>query len=51
MAIGACIERFMTYMRHVIVIDGTFLKEQIGEVLLVAITKDGNNQITNHISK
>lgn len=51
MAIEACVEGFMNYIRLIIVVDGIFLKEQIRGVLRVAINKDENNQVINHILK
>lgn len=49
MIIVICIERFINCTRLVIVVYGTFLKERIRGILLVAITKDANNQVISHI--
>ncbi|KAK1587791.1 hypothetical protein Q3G72_016837 [Acer saccharum] len=45
MALGACIERFNTVIRPVIVVDATHLKSKTRGVLLVAVCKDGNEMI------
>ena len=45
MALGACISRFRTSIRHVITIDETFLKPKYLGTLFVAACKDGNNHI------
>lgn len=44
MEIGVCINRFINYMRP-IVVDGTFVKERGRVVLLLTITKGENNQV------
>ena len=45
MALGACISGFRTSIRHVITINGTFLKAKYLGTLFVGVCKDNNNQI------
>ncbi|KAL6347010.1 hypothetical protein AAG906_012261 [Vitis piasezkii] len=45
MAFDACISRFRSSIRLVIVVDGTLLKSKYLGTLFVAASKDGNNQI------
>lgn len=42
-------EGFKNYIWVVIVIDGKILNERIEGVLLVAVTKDVNNQVLIHV--
>ncbi|KAL4022715.1 hypothetical protein IC575_016459 [Cucumis melo] len=45
MAIGPCVRGFLNFIRPVIVMDGTFLKNKYQGQLIVAVCLDGNNQI------
>ena len=45
MSIGASLAGFRTLIRHVVAIDGTFLKAKYLRTLFIAACKDGNNQI------
>ena len=45
MSIGASLVGFHTSIRHVIAVDGTFLKAKYLWTLFIAACKDGNNQI------
>ncbi|KAH6834579.1 hypothetical protein C2S53_004034 [Perilla frutescens var. hirtella] len=43
-ALGVCISAFRQYMRPVVVVNGTHLKEKSKGVLFVAVIKDGNEK-------
>ena len=45
MAIGGCIHGFISSIRPVIAIDGTFLKGKFKGTLFIATALDGNNQL------
>ncbi|KAL4023314.1 hypothetical protein IC575_017066 [Cucumis melo] len=45
MAVGACVRGFLNFIRPVIVMDGTFLKNKYRGQLIVVVCLDGNNQI------
>ena len=45
MAIGSCIHGFISSIRSVIAIDGTFLKGKFKGTLFIATALDGNNQL------
>ena len=43
MSIGASLAGFHTSIRHVVAVDGTFLKAKYLGTLFIAACKDGNN--------
>ena len=45
MLIGAFLTGFHTLIRHVVAVDGTFLKAKYLRILFIIACKDGNNQI------
>ena len=45
MSIGTFLTGFRTSIRHVVAVDGTFLKAKYLRTLFIASCKDGNNQI------
>ena len=45
MLIGAFLTGFHTLIRHVVAVDGTFLKAKYFGTLFIVACKDGNNQI------